>query len=164
MTGVQTCALPICERKVEAVAEVVAIAWKGYLDLSLRGENVEKLLGKIVWYAAQCVRSERFFVGQSPANDVMSPRAQFRHGHRSVGEPREHERADNASPAEQAASNVDFREWLQTLDGKRREIVLALTSGLNSADVGRLRGVTRAAIYLDRLDLKESWDEFHGGK
>jgi hypothetical protein len=109
------------------------------------------------------VRSGRGLVGQPSINDVMSPRARFRHGFHSVGEPREHERTDNASPAEQAVANVDFGEWLNTLDEKRREIASALASGLNTADVGRQRGVTRAAIYLDRLALKDSWDEFHGG-
>ncbi len=155
--------MPRSERKDEAVAEVVALSWKGYLDLSLRGENVEKLLGKIVWFAAQGVRSGRGLVGQPSINDVMSPRARFHHGLHSVGEPRDHERTDNTSPVEQAATNVDFGEWLNTLPAKRREIALALTSGLNSTDVGKLRGVTRAAIYLDRLGLKDSWDEFHGG-
>ena len=64
------------ERKDDEIAEVVAITWKGYLDLSLRGENVNKLLGKIVGYAATSVRSGRLLVGQPSVNDVMSPRAQ----------------------------------------------------------------------------------------
>src|SRR4051812_158355 len=45
------------ERKDEAIAEVVAMSWKAYRQLSLQGRDVQKLLGKIVLFSAKAVRS-----------------------------------------------------------------------------------------------------------
>jgi hypothetical protein len=54
-------------------------------------------------------------------------------------------RAGDASPADQAALDVDFAEWLATMGDRRREVAELPASGLNTTDAGRLRGVTRAA-------------------
>lgn len=146
------------ERKEEAVQETVAITWRECQKLFERGENVVRLLGRIVEFAAKGVRSDRRLVGQPPVRDVMSPAR--RHGH-NVGEPREHERVTQPE-TDQAELSVDLEEFLGTLDDRRREIAEQLAAGYNTADVGRLRGVTRAAIYLVRKDLIEAWEEFQG--
>ncbi len=66
------------------------------------------------------------------------------------------------SPDDQAVLNVDFAAWLETLDDRHREVAEELAAGFNTADVGRQRGVTPAAIYLVRKDLIASWEAFHG--
>jgi hypothetical protein len=146
------------ERKEEAVQETVAITWRECQKLFERGENVVALLGRIIEFAAKGVRGGGRLVGQQPIRDVMSPAR--RHGH-CVGEPREHERVEPSS-ADQVAVSVDLEEWLATLDPRRREIAEQLVSGLNTADVGRRRGVTRAAIYLVPKDLIAAWEEHFG--
>ena len=69
------------DRKEEAVAEVIAIAWRAYSQLANQGRDVAPLLGKIVLFAARRVRSGGRLVGMNRVRDVMSPTARFRHGH-----------------------------------------------------------------------------------
>src|SRR5947209_1043643 len=69
------------ERKAEAIAETVALTWKAYHDLALRGRDVVRLLGKIVEFSAKKVRSGGRLVGMHPIQDVMSPTCRFRSGH-----------------------------------------------------------------------------------
>ena len=160
------------ERKEEAVAETVAIAWSEYSKLALAGRDVVRLLGKIVEFAAMRVRCGRGLTNPEPMRDVMSARARFRHGYRVASIPlSDREEADpeildamhgEDSPADAAALNVDFDEWLGTLDDRRRGIAEQLASGLNTVDIGKLRGVTRAAIHNARVELRASWEEFQG--
>lgn len=143
----------------EAVAEVVALAWQAYHPLFTQGRAIEGKRGGIAIFSGKSVASGGRLVGQHPVNDVMSPAG--RAGH-CVGEPRESEWVDEDSPADQAIVNVDFEAWLESLDDRRREVATALASGYNTADMGRQRGVTRAAIYLVRKDLIASYEKFHG--
>ena len=160
------------ERKDEAIAEVVAISWKEYRQLALRGRAVEKLLGKIVWFATKSVRSGRRLVGSHPIGDVMSPRARFRHGH-SVGTlPHGGEEANPEaidalrtrtadSPEIAAAFRIDLEEWLEGLDGRARRVARQMLAGSNGAEVARRHGVSRTMIYFIRRDLRADWEEFH---
>ena len=160
------------ERKEEAVAETVAIAWSEYRKLALAGRDVVRLLGKIVEFAAMRVRCGRGLTNPEPIRDIMSARARFRHGYRinslPVGEEETAPEVADAmgeedSPADRAVLNADFEAWLETLDGTRREVAELLASGLNTVDVGKRRGVTRARIHQLRCDLIAEWERFHGG-
>jgi hypothetical protein len=159
------------ERKDEAIAETVALAWKAYRDLALRGRNTEPLLGKIVEFSAKRVRSGGRLVGMHPVGDVMSPTARFRHDY-SVGSlPLSEEPAapeivdalsdDGGSPAELAAFRIDLEEWLSRLDQRHRTVAKQLLSGLNTVEVARLHKVTRTMIYHLRCDLLDDWQRFH---
>ena len=53
---------------------------------------------------------------------------------------------EESSPADQAVLRLDFAEWLDTLEGSRRETAELLASGLNTVDVGKHRGVAGARI------------------
>src|SRR5262249_1716153 len=64
----------------EALAEMVAIAWKWFLKLVQKGKDAAAFPTVIAAYAARAVRSGRRLCGQERARDVMSPRAQQRKG------------------------------------------------------------------------------------
>jgi hypothetical protein len=142
----------------EAVAETVALCWQAYHRLFMQGRPIDDKRGAIAVFAAQGGATGARLVGQNPINDVMSPT--FRHGH-SLGPPREDEWTDG-SPAQQAILNADFAAFLDTLDDRRRAVAELLASGFSTADVGRMRGVTRSAIHYDRKDLIAAWREFFG--
>ena len=162
------------ERKDESIAEVIAISWKAYRTLALKGEDVRPLLGRIVEFAARRVRSGGRLVGMNTVKDVMSPTARFRHGHTinslplSETEDTAREVLDalqgDTSPADQAVVNADFEAWLETLDDYRRDVATKLSAGLNTVDVARTRGVTRARIAQVRVQLIEAWAQFSGDR
>jgi hypothetical protein len=159
------------ERKDEAIAETVALAWRAYRDLALQGRDVVKLLGKIVEFSAKRVRCGGRLVGMQPVRDVMSDTARFRHKYRVGSLPlSDAEDAnpeitdalrDASSPADEATFRVDLEAWLDGLDERREAVARQLASGLNTVEVARLHGVTRGRISQLREDLINSWERFN---
>src|SRR5262249_53777313 len=63
-------------KREDAVAEVVAVAWKWFLRLDARGKQVGGFVSTLADYAVRHVRSCRGLCGQGKAKDVLSPLAQ----------------------------------------------------------------------------------------
>ena len=67
-----------------------------------------------------------------------------------------------ATPAELAASRVDFPDWLQTLDQRDRKVALKLGEGESTSRVARLFRISAARVSQLRRELSEAWEAFHG--
>jgi len=158
--------------KDEAIAEVVGLSWKAYRDLSLRGMNVVKLLGKIVELSAKQVRCGRGLTNINPVRDIMSATARFRYAYRLDSLPLSDREdvapevieamRDDTSPAEAAMFRVDLEQWLAGLDERPRQIVGELVSGFNTVEVARLHRVSRMRIFQLRRELVDNWQSFQG--
>jgi len=158
--------------KDEAIAETVALAWKSYRDLALRGMNVVKLLGKIVEFSARQVRCGRGLTNINPVQEVLSATARFRHGYQVNSLPLSERddiapelieaMRDDTSPADEATFRVDLEEWLSGLDKRRQEIVGQLVSGWNTVEVARLHRISRMRIFQLRRELVDDWQSFQG--
>jgi DNA-directed RNA polymerase specialized sigma24 family protein len=158
------------ERKDEAVAETVALAWNAYRRLFLTGRDVAPLVGKIAEFSARQVCCGRQLTG-TRIRDVLSPVP--RHDHLVEAIPfSDDDDADpevvdalqdrrHSDPAEEAALRVDVNDWLDGLDDKQRQVAKELAGGLNTTDVARLHRVSRTRIWQRREELKESWDRLH---
>ena len=68
------------DRKEEAVAEMVALAWAWHLRLAERGKDATRFPTALATFAARAVRSGRRLAGMDRAKDVLSPLAQQRRG------------------------------------------------------------------------------------
>lgn len=66
------------------------------------------------------------------------------------------------TPAELAASRIDFPAWLKTLKPRDRKIALKLADGENTSAVAQLFRVSAGRISQLRRELKLAWDTFHG--
>ena len=159
--------------KEDAVAEVVALSWRAYQDLALRGQDVVRLLGKIVEFAAKRVRCGRGLTNINPARDVLSQVARFTHRHVISTLPTGDDETapeviealrDHRSPADQAVMRTDYEAWIERLDDYRRDVAEKLASGLNTADVAKTRGVSRARIAQIRVQLIREWERFNGSE
>src|SRR5262245_65050094 len=62
----------------DAVAEVVALAWKWYLGLAERGKDATQFPSILADFAARAVRAGRRVCGRERARDVLSPTAHWR--------------------------------------------------------------------------------------
>jgi hypothetical protein len=69
-------------KREDAIAEVVAVAWKWFLRLIEQGKDVNEFVMVLADYAVRHVRSGRKLCGQEKAKDVLSPRAQRLKGFR----------------------------------------------------------------------------------
>jgi len=159
------------EQRDEETSESLALAWRAYLSLRLRGKDPEPLIGKIAEYAARQVNSGRRLVGIQPAADIMSRTCQNRHGYCVESIPdSDREDADPDiidalcdgtldSPADLATLRVDYGNWLDSLDDHLRDAAEGFAKGLNNTEVGERAGFGRGTGSSWRRELRERWDQ-----
>jgi hypothetical protein len=174
------------DRKEEAVAEAVALAWRWFLRLTERGKDVSPFVSALASYAARAVLSGRRLCGQLPARDVLSEAAQRRHGFtvqalpQSTRQPFEEVHAsvqgqrhidaleemlrDNTvtPPPDQAAFRIDFSAWRRTRTERDRRLMADLMLGERTSHVSRKYGITAGRVSQLRREFHDDWDRFCG--
>jgi hypothetical protein len=161
------------DRKAEALAEVVALAWRWFVRLAQRGKDASAFGSALATYAARAVQSGRRLCGQQKSKDVLSPLAQQRRGFTvgplpatsslegNVFDEALHDNAQTPVP-EQAAFRCDFPAWLQTRAERDRRLALDLMAGERTADVSDRYGLSPARVSQLRRDFHRDWQRFHG--
>jgi hypothetical protein len=66
------------------------------------------------------------------------------------------------TPADLAASRIDFPAWLQTLKPRNRKIALKLAAGETTGRVSRQHRISPGRISQLRRELHAAWLRFHG--
>jgi hypothetical protein len=67
-----------------------------------------------------------------------------------------------ATPADLAASRIDFPAWLETLTERDRKIALKLSQGEETGRVAKLFRISKARVSQLRRELWEAWQAFQG--
>jgi hypothetical protein len=67
-----------------------------------------------------------------------------------------------ATPAELAASRLDFAAWWRRLPRRQRRIAAALAAGATTSETARAFRLTAGRISQLRRELEASWQKFHG--
>jgi hypothetical protein len=175
------------DRKEEAVAETVALAWAWYLRLTARGKDATQFASALATFAARAVLSGRRLCGQLPAQDVLSEVAQRRHaftvqalpqstrhpfeevyasvqGQRHIDALDEMLRDNTVTPPpEQAAFRIDFAAWRRTRTERDRRLMADLMLGERTSHVSRKYGVTAGRVSQLRRDFHDDWLRFSEG-
>jgi hypothetical protein len=173
-------------RRDDAVAEVVAIAWKWYLRLLQQGKDIDGFVTAFADYAVRHVRSGRGLCGHVKSQDVCSPSAQRRHDfevealdcstRRDFGafyaDPQgqdyqdayEDRLKDNSvtTPADQAAFRIDYPAWLTRLGVRNREIAEDMTLELGTLELADKHRVSPGRISQLRREFHADWQHFCG--
>jgi hypothetical protein len=162
------------QRRDDAVAETVALAWQSYLRLVERGKDPADFVSTFADYAARAVRRGRRVCGQEAGQEVLSPTAQARHGFavRRLpagpstldGSPLEEALLDNAitPPPEAAAFRIDFPAWLATWPERDRRLIEALGLGERTMALADQFGLTPGRISQKRREYHGDWERFCG--
>jgi hypothetical protein len=160
-------------QKEDAIAEVVAVAWKWFLRATAKGKDVSQFASVLASYAARHVRSGRKLAGQDRARDVLSSVAQQRQGF-TVGKlagvstltsnPLNEALVDNTQtpPGEQAAFRIDFPTWLAALGGRNRRIAEDMALGERTQDLAARHGTSPGRISQLRREFHQDWQRFTG--
>jgi hypothetical protein len=172
------------DRKDEAVAETVALAWCWFVRLSERGKDVTQFVSALASYAARAVLCGRRLCGQLPARDVLSEVAQRRHGftvqalpqttrhpfeevYASVQGQRQIDALDEmlrdntvTPPPDQAAFRIDFAAWRRTRTERDRRLLVDLMLGERTSHVSRKHGITAGRVSQLRRDFHDDWVRF----
>jgi hypothetical protein len=158
----------------EAVAEAIAAALVAYRRLVELGRQHIAYATPLARYAVLHVLSGRHVGGRQNHTDVLSKSAQRRHGFRVESLSRANRDGTHwveklvtedrrATPAEVAATRIDFRSWLATLSSRDRRLAKLLATGETTGEAARRFGVTPGRISQLREHFRRSWERFHGG-
>ena len=158
-------------KRADAIAEMVALAWKWYVRLAQRGKDVSDFVAAFVSFAAVAVKSGRRLCGQERPKEVLSPLAQQRHGFAVGrlpdvstlgGNPYDEALQDNTvSPVpEQVMFRLDFPAWLLTRSDRDRRVIADLMVGERTLDVARKFGLSPARISQLRREFMRDWHLF----
>jgi hypothetical protein len=178
--------LPASHRE-EAVAEAVAAAFTAYLALKACGKDpVRDFPTRMAVFAVLHVKSDRHVGSKSSSKDVLSFKAQHKHGfqveplpgctrrslHDLYGavhgqqelDTLEEQLQDNVqSPVpEQAAFRIDFPMFLETLSQRDREMVHFLALGNSGKETARRFKVSQGRVTQLRKRWCQEWHAMHG--
>src|SRR5262249_41468738 len=159
--------------RADAVAEVVALAWKWHLGLAERGKDATLFPSALATFAARAGKAGRGVCGGERARDGLSPPA---HRKQQIiverlpdfstlgGNPLEEALVDNTQtpPPEQAAFRLDFPAWLKTRSERDRRLAEDLMRGERTQDVSSKFGLSPARISQLRRDFHADWERFCG--
>lgn len=159
------------EERAEAMAEAIANAAIVYARLHQLGKIDVAYPSALARFAAAHYRAGRRIGARLNIHDVMSHYAQRRRGIRV-------ERLDRfdaeegwkevfvedraSTPAELAASRIDFADWLDRLSAKRRKIAATLATGETTLHAARKFRLTPGRISQLRREFHQDWNSFHG--
>ncbi len=153
--------------RADRVAEAVAAAFQSYVGLKARGRNPAKFPSRLATYAALHVKSDRHVGGHSSSRDVLSRRAQQRHGFAVQTLPVENVTWTNAFLDDQTpipdrvAFRIDLPAFLRTLVARDQQMVLALAEGHSAKNVAQRFGLTPGRVTHLRQQWHREWLAFH---
>ena len=162
------------EAREEAVQEVIANAWRAFVRLVERGRAALAYPTVLARYAIAQVRGGRKVGTRLRVVDVSSEYARIQKGFTldrldeidaSTGEWQEVLVEDgHATPADIAASRIDFAAWLRTLPGRTRKIAKLLATGETTNAAAKKFAVSAGRVSQLRRELQDSWTEFVGDR
>jgi len=171
--------------KADRIAETLALAWKWFVRLAKRGKDATHYPSVLATYAAKAVQAGRRLCGQLKAKDVLSERAQQKHGfrveqlplstrtcheelnglsgqrHLDAYEERLHENT-MTPPDEQAAFRIDFPDWLTTRTERDRRIIEAMSLNERTSALSTKFGISPARVSQLRREYYDDWKLFTG--
>jgi hypothetical protein len=157
------------DQKEEYLAESIALAWSSFVGLEEKGTDTAAFVSALAVFAAKRAYSGRRLTGQEKAKDVLSPRAQRRHGfavmrlHGRNGPERlpwQEALQDNSiSPVpEQAAFRCDFADWYESRSLRDQQLMEAFMMGERNGAVAAKFGLSPGRISQLRRSWQQDWN------
>lgn len=156
----------------DAVQEMLALALSYYKSLVSRNKTESVFTTPLADYAIRAFFSGRRIAGMS-ATDITSPRCQrlkrasvFR-GFEYYGTVDNRIRSicvqdRNPQPSTIACYNIDYQNWVNSLNTKKREILFAILEEATTAEMAQRFSISPGRISQIRRELISSWKEFVG--
>jgi hypothetical protein len=155
----------------EAVQEAICNACRAYARLVEQDRAEAANARSLARYAVSQVRCGRQLGQSQNTRDVSSVCCQRRHQLQvqplASWDPQQQEWQEilvedrTVTPAELAASRIDYRAFLNTLGCRERRIAQQLARGESAQRVAELFGISAGRISQLRRELKRAWQAFH---
>jgi hypothetical protein len=155
----------------EALAETTATALCFFVRLVDRGKNPILFALRIARIATLRVKAGRLLASSDRSRDPLSRFARQRHGFEVASLDDQSDQSGSSwrevltenhkvTPAEIAASRIDFSAWLGGMTNRRRQIALSLAAGNQTAEVAREFHLSSGRVSQLRREFEASWNEF----
>jgi hypothetical protein len=173
-------------RREDAIQEMLALCWKWFVRLVERGKDPLQFPTTLAAYAAVAVRCGRRLTRPKRTKDVLSPRAQRLHGFKVESLPlstrsshehlystpygqrrqdafEERLRDNTVTPVpDQVQFRIDFPAWLQTLTGRERRLIRAMSRNERTLDLSKQFDLSPGRISQLRKEFREGWTRLCG--
>lgn len=156
--------------RADAVQEIIADTVVTYARLAERNKEGSAYPTPMVKFAMAKFRAGRLVGNRLNSKDVTSEYCQRRRRIEIERLDQFSERSGNwegivvedrhATPADVAATRIDFREWLNSLPERTRQIAQMLATGESTSDVAHAFAVSPGRISQLRVSLRERWNSF----
>jgi hypothetical protein len=158
-------------QRADAVAEMVALAWKWHRRLAERGKDSTRFPTALATFAARAVRCGRRLAGMDRAKDVLSPQARQRHGFAVAklpdysaldGSPLAEALHDNTKspPDQQAMFRIDFPAWRASRTERDQRVLDDLMLGERTLDVAGKHGLSPGRVSQLRREFLLDWRRY----
>jgi hypothetical protein len=157
------------ERRADAIQEAIASACVSYQILAAKGRLHVAHPATLANYAVKRAGSGRHVGGHRNSQDVMSLLARRKHGFSVRSLSRRHDSAGmeplvleerGFGPADVAAFNIDFADWLRSRTHRERRIIRRLASGDRTTAVADRFGLSLGRVSQLRRQFEKSWEQF----
>jgi len=159
------------EAREEAIQDVIASSLAAYRALVRQGRAHDAHPTSLAAYAIAHYRVGRSIARRLNVDDVTSVHCQRRTGVRVESlhhfDVQDHQWEDllvedrTATPADIAATRIDFAAWLESLSPRLRSMAEVLATGEETGTVAKLFRVSAGRISQIRRLLMAMWDQFH---
>jgi hypothetical protein len=160
------------ERREEAIQEALANAMVAYRRLAELGKTDLAFASPLARYAVRQVCSGRQIACPLNSGEILSSYAQRKGGFTVSRLHRPDETAGtwkellvedrNCTPAELAASRLDFDAWWRRLPRRKRRIAAELAAGSTTGQTARRFRLSAGRISQLRREFAQNWREFTG--
>ena len=160
------------EAREDAVQEGIGSALVAYVRLVERGKTELAYATPLAVYGVSRVRVGRRIGSPWSSCDVLSPHAQRKKKFTVERLDRCAKHAPNweevlvedkrSTPADIAASRIDFAAWLRTLSVRDRKLAQVLATGETTNAAAQRFHVSPARISQVRRELQDAWQSFQG--
>ncbi|MBI3860965.1 MAG: hypothetical protein HY290_03635 [Planctomycetia bacterium] len=162
--------LPRFEQE-EATAEATAGALVSFLRLIKRGRRPHEFASRLARFAILRVLAGRLASTPDRSRDVLSRLARQRRAisvqsldadatHAEVGWQAMLIEDRRSTPADVAASRIDFGDWLSGMTPRRRKIARMLADGYRTEEVAERFNLSHGRISQMRREFEASWHNF----
>ncbi len=161
-------------RLADLLGEMVAMGWKWFVSLMLRGKDPRSFLAMFNRRLGQHVKCGRRVCGKEKSQDVMSSLTQQREKFVVQSLPRFDTGVDDneaiealrdntkTPPPEQVQFRVDFPAWRLTRCERDRRVIDELMQGERTLDVSTRVGLSAGRISQLRREFQKDWTHFCG--
>ncbi len=162
------------QRLADLIAEMVALGWKWFVSLMLRGKDPRTFLAMFNKRLGQHIKCGRRICGKEKARDVMASPTQQHEGFVVQSLPQYDTGVDDnkaidalrdntrTPPPEQVQFRIDFPAWRLTRCERDRRIIDELMQGERTLDVSRRHGLTAGRISQLRREFCQDYTRYCG--